>query len=79
MRLSIYPTGEFQMIEGQPCRLWEGWDEAGTPVHVHVRCVSPQTHDPEALEAFDAKLAMLPPLRPTEIMLNHRFLEGSDQ
>lgn len=72
MKLTIESTGDSLMIDGAPHRLWQGQDERGTPVHVYVRAVSPQTHDPARLEAFDRELKALPPLRP--VAVDHRFL-----
>ena len=46
MKLEIEPTDEIFEVEGAPCRLWTGTDEHGTPVHVMVRALSPQSHDP---------------------------------
>lgn len=43
MKITIEPTGEFQRINGEPARVWRGFDDRGEPVVAHVRCVSPQT------------------------------------
>jgi len=72
MKLTIEPTDEFVKIEGASCRIWTGEDEAGTPVHVYVRTVSPQTHDKDRLEAFDAALKALPQMEPGAI--DYRFV-----
>lgn len=74
MKLTIEPTAEPMVIDGVPCRLWTGADENGTPVHVYVRAVSPHTHDPERLRAFDETLKALPPLRQAGITIDHRFV-----
>lgn len=60
MRLTIEPTDRFETINGQPHRVWKGADEHGTPVLVHVRCLSPQTHDEARLAVFDRDLKALP-------------------
>lgn len=61
MKLTIEPTDRIEKIEGVECRRWEGTTETGVPVHAWVRCLSPQTHDEEALKVFDAELQALPP------------------
>lgn len=77
MKLTIEPTGDFLTIEGARCRLWTGRDQGGTPCHVYVRTVSPQTHDPEALAAFNAALTELPPLTPCAMFVDYRFFTDS--
>lgn len=74
MKLTLAPTDRMETIEGAPCRLWEGVTDAGTPVHVWVRCVSPQTHDPAALAVFDAELKALPPVRRELVSFDYRFV-----
>jgi hypothetical protein len=74
MKLTIEPTGEPMTIEGIQLRLWKGTDESGTPVHVYVRAVSPQTHDEERLKAFEEQLKALPPLRQAGMTIDHRFV-----
>jgi hypothetical protein len=56
MKLTIEPTGTIEKIDGVPCRLWEGVTDQGVPVKAWVRTVQPQTHDPEALAAFESEL-----------------------
>lgn len=56
MQIHMEPTSTITIVNGAPCRLWLGVTEDGTPVHCHVATVSPQTHDPERLEAFDRAL-----------------------
>lgn len=63
MKLTIEPTDRFESVNGQPHRIWKGTNEAGTPVHVYVRTIQPQTHDAAALEVFDRELKALPPPR----------------
>lgn len=53
MKITIEPTAEFQRINGEPARVWVGFDDRGAPVVAHVRVVSPQTHD----EAVNARYA----------------------
>ncbi|MEM1088186.1 MAG: hypothetical protein AAGH90_10675 [Pseudomonadota bacterium] len=74
MRLTIEPTGDFIKIEGARCRLWTGEDDAGTPVHVYVRCLSPQTHDKDRCGAFDAALEALPDLKEGAVTIDYRFV-----
>jgi hypothetical protein len=74
MKLTIEPTAELMQIDGVPCRRWEGTDEAGTPVHVFVRTLSPQTHDEDRLREFDEQLKALPPLRVAGMTIDYRFI-----
>lgn len=78
MKLTIEPTAEIMQIEGQRLRRWEGLDEAGTPVHVYVRYVEARTHDPARLQAFDAQLKELPPLRAAGMVIDYRFIAGDE-
>jgi hypothetical protein len=73
MQLTLKPTDRIQTIEGTPCRLWEGTTEKGVPVHAYIRCVSPQTHDAEAIAVFDAELKALPPARREAVSFDMRF------
>lgn len=64
MKLSIEPTAEIfglEKLTGKPgpvaVRLWLGTADDGTPVHVYVAIVSPQTHDPEVNERFARELS----------------------
>lgn len=59
MKITIEPTGEFQRINGEPARIWVGYDEHGVPVVAHVRVVSPQTHDEEVNARFGRELTEL--------------------
>lgn len=45
MRLTIEPTPFIAHVNGEPARVWRGIDDQGVAVEVHVRTVSPQTHD----------------------------------
>lgn len=74
MRLDIAPTDKIETVEGQPCRRWEGLTNAGTPVHVWVRMLSPQTHDHAALAAFDRELKALPPVSRQLVSFDFRFV-----
>lgn len=59
MKLTIEPTDQIQPVNGQPCRVWKGEDERGTPVHVYVSALSPQTLDEDRLASFDRELKAL--------------------
>ena len=59
MRLTIEPPAELAHVNGAPCRVWSGFDEAGTEVLVWLAAVQPQTHDQERLVAFDRELREL--------------------
>ena len=74
MKLTITPTDRIETIEGVPCRRWEGITDRGTPVHVRVRCLSPQTHDETAVAVFDAELKALPPVRRELVSFDFRFV-----
>ena len=74
MKLTIEPTSIIETIEGVPCRRWEGVTDAGTPVHVWVRMLSPQTHDPSALEAFDRELQALPQMERQLVSFDYRMV-----
>jgi hypothetical protein len=56
MKLTIESTGTIEDVDGIPCRVWEGTSDHGVPVKAWIRTVSPQTHDPEALAAFEREL-----------------------
>lgn len=74
MKLTIEPTATIQMIDGVPCRRWEGATDKDVPVHVWVRCVSPQTHDAAALADFERELRALPAVRREAVVLDMRFV-----
>lgn len=59
MKITIEPTGEFQRINGEPARIWVGHDDQGVPVVVHVRVVSPQTHDEAVNARYERELEAL--------------------
>lgn len=56
MKLTIEPTNIVNKIDGVECRRWVGKTEGGITVHLWVRMVQPQTHDPAALEVFEREL-----------------------
>ena len=60
MILTLTPTGDFENVQGTPCRIWTGATASGVPVRVHVAVVQPQTHDPALLTAFEAALRAMP-------------------
>jgi hypothetical protein len=60
VKLTLEPTDKIQNVDGIPCRIWKGIDDAGTPLLAWVRFVQPQTHDPARLKAFEQKLQELP-------------------
>jgi hypothetical protein len=74
MKLTISPTTVIELIEGVPCRRWEGVSDAGTPVHAWVRMLQPQTHDEAALAAFERELKALPPVERQLVFFDHRFV-----
>lgn len=74
MKLTIAPTKVIELIEGQPARRWEGFTDQGTPVHVWVRMLSPQTHDEKALKAFDRELDLLPAAERQLVSFDFRFV-----
>lgn len=67
-------TATIQLINGQPHRLWKGKTDTEVPVHVYVRTLSPQTHDPDALERFDRELKALPPPEPELVSFDWRMV-----
>lgn len=73
MRLTIEPTAEFAHVNGAPCRVWSGFDEAGTEVLVWLAAVQPQTHDQERLAAFDRELRELA-APSTAVFVDMRFV-----
>lgn len=75
MRLAnLVPTDRIEQIDGAPARLWTGETDKGVPVHVYVRCISPQTHD-EAINAeFERELLSLPEPRRSVIVTDMRFV-----
>jgi hypothetical protein len=74
MRLTIEPTDIIELVEGQPCRRWEGVTDQDTPVHVWVRMLSPQTNDDAALAAFDNELKALPKTERQIVSFDFRFV-----
>lgn len=74
MKLILEPTATIEMIEGQPCRRWEGVTDEGTPVHVWIRMLSPQTHNAAALAAFDRELQALPKAERQLVSFDFRFV-----
>lgn len=74
MKLTIEPTKSIETIEGVPCRRWEGVTDKGTPVHVWVRMLSPQTHDQEAIAVFDAELKALPKMSRQLVSFDYRMV-----
>lgn len=74
MKLTIEPTNRIETVEGAPCRLWEGVTDRGTPVHVWVRMLSPQTHDEAALKAFDEELTALPKVERQLVSFDFRMV-----
>ncbi len=74
MKLTIEPTDRMETIEGVPCRRWQGQTEDGTPVHVWVRMLSPQTHDAQRLAVFDRELKALPAVRRELVSFDMRIV-----
>lgn len=74
MILTIKPTPEFQQIEGQPHRVWEGTTDKGVPVHVYVRAVEARTHDEAELKVFELELRALPPAQKQVVITDLRFI-----
>lgn len=74
MILTIAPTNIIETFDGQPARRWEGTTDHGTPVHVWVRALSPQTHDAVQLAAFDRELNLLPPVEKHHVSFDFRFV-----
>lgn len=58
MKLTIEPTDVFVTLSGVPCRIWEGADDEGTPVHCYVPLVAIRSEDvtPEVERRFAARL-----------------------
>lgn len=52
---SLTPTDRFQVVNGAQCRLWTGFVR-GSPVHVYIAALSPQTCDPGVLADLEAAL-----------------------
>ena len=73
MKLILESTDRIESIEGSSCRLWIGKTESDIPVHAYIRCVSPQTHDPDANALFDRELKALPPARKEAVTYDLRF------
>ena len=73
MKLTLTPTATIETIEGVPCRRWEGTTDQGTPVHVWVRMLSPQTHDEAALAVFDRELKALPQMQRQLVSFDYRM------
>ena len=73
MKLTIESTATILRIDGTEHRLWTGTDAHGTPVHVFVRTISPQTHDLEALARFDAEFSALPGPKVAGVIYDLRF------
>jgi hypothetical protein len=74
MKVTLSPEPTITKVEGVPCREWTGTDEHGTPVRAFIRCISPETHDPEALARFDAELNALPQADKQAVMFDLRFV-----
>lgn len=52
MRITITPTRDWVLIDGQPARVWEGRSEGGVPCRVLVRGVQvPEGADPSEFDA----------------------------
>lgn len=73
MKLTITPTAEFATVNGAPCRIWTGTDDAGTEIRAWIAVVQPQTHDEGLLAAFEAELRALPQPR-TAVSVDMRFV-----
>lgn len=74
MKLALEPTATLEMFNGVMCRVWRGQTEAGTPIVAHIACVSPQTHDPDALDAFERELSELPKMEKQPVIFDHRYV-----
>lgn len=76
MKITITPTAEFQRVNGEPSRIWVGYDDQGVAVVAHVRLVSPQTHDLAVNARYEHELAALPAAeRATPMAIDMRHIE----
>jgi len=48
MKLTIEPTGKFETVNGNMCRLWKGTTEKGEPVELYVAVVAAKSKAAEA-------------------------------
>lgn len=74
MKITMQPTGRFERVNGCQCRVWAGVTDAGTEVRVWVPVVQPQTHDAEALKAFETELRELPQPERQTVAVDLRFV-----
>lgn len=73
MKITLQPTGDFERVEGTPCRVWTGETDAGVPIKAWVAIVQPQTHDEAQLAAFEATLKEMP-YRRELVSFDHRMV-----
>ena len=66
MKIILENTDQFTTVaassdeKGVPARVWIGQTDSGTPVRCYITRISPQTHDPHALELFQRELTETP-------------------
>ncbi|GJD92873.1 hypothetical protein [Methylobacterium iners] len=60
MKLTLEPTGQLELVQGTPCRVWSGTTDTGLQVLAWVATVQPQTHDLGKLMAFEEELIEMP-------------------
>lgn len=66
MKITIESTDKITVVDGVPCRLWNGTTEAGTPCLVFVQCLGVPDNGP--VNEFAAELKeRLPPGRPVPL------------
>jgi hypothetical protein len=64
MRMTITSTDHLVTLNGVPARVWEGETVTGVKVACYITRISPQTHDADALRAFEAELQECVPPSP---------------
>lgn len=74
MKLTLSPTDAFETVNGTPARIWEGVDEAGTPVKAWIAVVQPQTDDLRLRAAFNAALKALPHAKREVVAFDLRYV-----
>lgn len=74
MKLTLEPTADIERVQGVPHRVWRGRTDRGVEVLAWIAIVQPQTHDPEALAAFERELEAMP-YRRELVSFDHRMAE----
>ncbi len=48
MKITIEPTGRFERVNGNECRIWKGTTDKGEPLNLYIALVHAQSKGAEA-------------------------------